>query len=283
MTDTYPTQPADQHVRANNSAAGGGGTPRDLARQTLRETLAALRRASGDSQVTSKATTRRPLGSAGADGRDPRPVSAVLEDLMVTHAWEAPTAAAAIVDAWAQIAPELAAHVTIEHYDPGTRRLELRPDSPTYATQLRLLGDAAICRRVNAVVGHDVVRAVRVLTIGSPRVRPPTRLPECPPPGSLPRQGPGIDRSRGRIRTIPSPSDPAARTTPGHGRRHAPAVNAWARVPARLGTLTQNPGSEACSPPARMGRHRTSAPKWQQRWGRRRHTTRSADTAVSRS
>ncbi|WP_331738556.1 DciA family protein [Embleya sp. NBC_00896] len=221
MTDTYPTQPADQHVRANNSAAGGGGTPRDLARQTLRETLAALRRASGDSQVTSKATTRRPLGSAGADGRDPRPVSAVLEDLMVTHAWEAPTAAAAIVDAWAQIAPELAAHVTIEHYDPGTRRLELRPDSPTYATQLRLLGDAAICRRVNAVVGHDVVRAVRVLTIGSPRVRPPTRLPECPPTRKPPPPGP-------RNRPIPRPdSDHPQPVGPGR------PDNPWARAAAR--------------------------------------------------
>ncbi|MFF7249997.1 DciA family protein [Embleya sp. NPDC008237] len=242
MTDTHPAQPAEQWVGANDPAADNGAPPRDLARQALRETLAALRRAPQDSRVASRVTGRRPLGSAGADGRDPRPVAAVLQDLMVTHAWEAPTAAGGIVDAWPRIAPELADHVTVEHYDPSTRCLELRPDSPTYATQLRLLGDTAMCRRVNAAVGRDVVRTVRVLATGTPRTRPAAR-PPASPRGDSPT--PREPRKTPVLRADPDRPQPV-----GHGRPGDP----WARAAARA--RRERDAERPCATPeADTGRH----------------------------
>ncbi|MFF4825095.1 DciA family protein [Streptomyces sp. NPDC001312] len=63
-------------------------------------------------------------------------------------------------------------------------QLDLRPDSPAYATQLRLLS-AQIITAANDAVGTQAVRAVRVLAVGA-RARHFVRRP-LPP---RPRQGP---------------------------------------------------------------------------------------------
>ncbi|WP_308010518.1 DciA family protein [Streptomyces olivaceus] len=56
-------------------------------------------------------------------------------------------------------------------FHPETGQLDLRPDSPAYATQLRLI-TAQIVATANSTVGTDAVRTVRVLP---PRSGPPQR------------------------------------------------------------------------------------------------------------
>ncbi|MFE4415121.1 DciA family protein [Streptomyces sp. NPDC056821] len=50
------------------------------------------------------------------------------------------------------------------HAESG--QLDLRPDSPAYATQLRLLS-AQVITAANDAVGTQAVRAVRVLAVGA--------------------------------------------------------------------------------------------------------------------
>jgi hypothetical protein len=62
------------------------------------------------------------------------------------------------------VSPTLPAHVQATGYDPDTGRLDLRPDSPAYATQLRLL-TTRIIATANEHVGTQAVRALRVLPL----------------------------------------------------------------------------------------------------------------------
>jgi hypothetical protein len=50
-------------------------------------------------------------------------------------------------------------------YDTSSGRLDLRPSSPAYATQLRLLG-AQLAKQINDKLGRPVVRTIRVLPPG---------------------------------------------------------------------------------------------------------------------
>ncbi|MGW3513447.1 DUF721 domain-containing protein [Streptomyces sp. NPDC000994] len=51
-------------------------------------------------------------------------------------------------------------------FHPESGQLDLRPDSPAYATQLRLLS-AQVITAANDAVGTQAVRAVRVLAVGA--------------------------------------------------------------------------------------------------------------------
>lgn len=55
--------------------------------------------------------------------------------------------------------------------------LDLRPDSPAYATQLRLI-TSRIVRATNEVAGSEAVRTVRVLPVGSIAPASSTAAPE---------------------------------------------------------------------------------------------------------
>ncbi|MFF7408951.1 DUF721 domain-containing protein [Streptomyces lydicus] len=97
-----------------------------------------------------KATSRR------GEGRDPQGFAEVLERLMAEQALAVPTAGGSILDGWpdlaAAIAPQLPHHVTAAAFHAETGQLDLRSDSPSYATQVRLITPRIILAANDAAV-----------------------------------------------------------------------------------------------------------------------------------
>lgn len=116
---------------------------------------------------------RRRATTVKRDGREPAGFAAVLAGLMADRAWELPAAGVSVLDRWpdiaAAVAPQLPHHVTAVAFHPETGQLDLRPDSPAYATQLRL----------------NAVRTVRVLPPGAaPVPRSASEAPAAAPDAS---------------------------------------------------------------------------------------------------
>ncbi|GAB1331683.1 DciA family protein [Streptomyces sennicomposti] len=157
----------------------------DLARIALHQARAAAKKR-GD--TVDRAPRRRRQQGVRRDGREPAGFAAVLQGLMADRAWELPAAGGSVLNQWpdiaAAISPRLPDHVQAVAFHPETGHLDLRPDSPAYATQLRLI-NARIVAAVNQAAGTDAVRTIRVLPVGAPEPRvtqtaPATAAPEAP-------------------------------------------------------------------------------------------------------
>jgi len=140
----------------------------DLARVALRAAREAAK-ARGDQPGTRK--VKRPTRAAGRrDGREPTGFAAVLQGLMADRAWDLPAAGGSILDQWpaiaAAVSPHLPEHVQAVAFHTQSGQLDLRPDSPAYATQLRLI-TARIIHAANDAAGSAAVRTVRVLPVGA--------------------------------------------------------------------------------------------------------------------
>ncbi|MGW7315515.1 DciA family protein [Streptomyces sp. NPDC054865] len=106
----------------------------------------------------------------------------MMQGLMADRAWDVPAAGGSVLDQWPDIAPslspKLAAHVRAVAFHAETEQLGLRPDSPAYATQLRLIS-SRIVAAANDAVGAQAVRTVHVLPLGAPakaaRPEPPVK------------------------------------------------------------------------------------------------------------
>ncbi|MGY3684956.1 hypothetical protein [Streptomyces sp. TE33382] len=94
----------------------------------------------------------------------------MLQDLMADRAWDLPAVGGSILDQWPAIAtaisPNLPAHVGAVTFHAETGQLDLRPDSPTYATQLRLIS-SRIVTVANDAADTQAVRTVRALAVGT--------------------------------------------------------------------------------------------------------------------
>ncbi|MGP3978974.1 DciA family protein [Streptomyces sp. 8N114] len=176
MTDT--TTPAPAGAPPQPSA--------DLARVALHQAREAAR-ARGTSEARTP-RTRRPRTALRRDGRDPQGLGAVLQGLLADRGWEAPAAGGTVLEQWptiaAAISPTLPAHATAVAFDAKTGQLDLRPDSPAYATQLRLI-TARIIAAANQTAGTEAVRTVRVLPVGA------APAPRAPEPAPTPPAAPG--------------------------------------------------------------------------------------------
>ncbi|WP_432068617.1 DciA family protein [Streptomyces sp. C10-9-1] len=179
MTDTLtpPPTPTTTPSPAPSGAAGVPGAGADLARIALHQARAA---AKARGQAT-RAPQRRPRPNAALpDRRDPAGFATVLQHLMAERAWDMPAAGGTVLAQWpgiaAAVSPTLSAHVQATGYDPDTGRLDLRPDSPAYATQLRLL-TARIIATANEHTGASAVRALRVLPPGAVDATPAVDRP----------------------------------------------------------------------------------------------------------
>ena len=98
-------------------------------------------------------------------GRDPVPLGAALTALGADLPLQAGTDGGNILDQWPTLCPQYAGLVQPVAYDTDRGRLDLRPASPAYATQLRLLG-AQLAKQINDKIGRPVVRTIRVLPPG---------------------------------------------------------------------------------------------------------------------
>ncbi|MFD8078208.1 DciA family protein [Streptomyces sp. NPDC059718] len=144
----------------------------DLARVALR---AAQEDAKRRSTSASTKRSRRRTGAAPARGagRDPVGLGAAISSLVAARGWETPVVGGSLVDHWATLAPELAAHVAVLTWDESTATLELLADSPAYATQARLL-QQTLLQRIADTAGPEAVRTIKVHQPGS-TTRTPAR------------------------------------------------------------------------------------------------------------
>ncbi|MFB6945644.1 DciA family protein [Streptomyces sp. NPDC060286] len=159
----------------------------DLARVALHQAREAAKKR-GDSEA--RAPRRRRQRVVQRDGREPSGFAAVLQGLMADRAWELPAAGGTVLDRWpdiaAAVAPQLPDHVAAVAFHPETGQLDLRPDSPAYATQLRLIS-ARIVTAANESTGTGAVRSVRVLAVGAaPASRTAPPVPASPAAPDVP-------------------------------------------------------------------------------------------------
>ncbi|MFE2498834.1 DciA family protein [Streptomyces scopuliridis] len=168
MTET--TTPTGQSADGSPELSGV-----DLARVALHQARADARKRG---EREGRTPIRRRQHAVRRDGREPSGFAAVLQGLMADRAWELPAAGGGVLDRWPDIAgavaPQLPHHVMAVAFHPETGQLDLRPDSPAYATQLRLI-TARIVATANSAAGTDAVRTVRVLPVGAapaPRTTP---------------------------------------------------------------------------------------------------------------
>ncbi|MFF6903478.1 DciA family protein [Streptomyces hydrogenans] len=196
-------------------------TPADTGADLARQALNAARAAAKRHGSTPRATTRRRPAARGADGRDPVSFGAALTRLVDERGWNTGVHGGNILDRWTELCPQYENRVHAVAYDPDTGRLDVRPVSPAYATQLRLLG-GQLCRQINEKLGADTVRSIRIL---APRetpfalVRDPAparedqaRTPAAPARDTAPRQrSAGYQRALDAHRSVYRPyDDPAA-------------------------------------------------------------------------
>lgn len=110
-----------------------------------------------------KARTRRPIRG---ERREPAGLGSVLAAVSGELGWQAGVQGGDLLERWPDLCPQYVGRVEPAHFDPRAGRLDLRPASPAYATQLRLLG-GQLCKQINDKLGRDLVRSIRVLPVGA--------------------------------------------------------------------------------------------------------------------
>lgn len=232
--------PAGPNARADSGTGPGPspGSGADLARVALQ----AARQATARRRVEPGASREQPApGSRRQDHhpRDPAPLTDAVSTLLAQRAWQLPTTGLQVRELWRTAAKGLSRHVEATGFDTGTGILELRPESPAYATQVRLSADLLV-QRINTLLGSETVLAVRILTPGPPGPEPAER--PAPPGRPAPPAGddgpsPGYQRALAAHRAARTarPADTAVRAT----------VVRQAREQLRDTTGASPPGGEA--------------------------------------
>ncbi|MEW2393109.1 DUF721 domain-containing protein [Streptomyces venezuelae] len=159
-----------------------------------RAALAAARAAAKTRPALVTAKKKRPQRTS-RHGRDPISFGTAITGMMDERGWEPPEAGGSILDQWPDIAPELAPHVTAVRYEHDTGTLHLRPDSPAFATQLRMF-QAQLVRRIHDKTGTRTVRRLRILTPGAPTAPAYTDHTVQPDPAAAAPAKPGPVRTR---------------------------------------------------------------------------------------
>ncbi|MFE5514148.1 DciA family protein [Streptomyces sp. NPDC056529] len=174
MTDTTQTTTAVQ-PQAAGTGPGTEASGADLARLMLQRARQDAKQRGNDRP----GPARRPKKTSNIQyhGRAPVGLAGAFQSLLADRGWDVPAAGGSILDRWpdiaATIAPRLATHTTAVAYDPQTGQLDLMPDSPAYATQLRLMTPRIIA------AANETSAAAAVRTV---RVRQPGTLPTTPAP-----------------------------------------------------------------------------------------------------
>ncbi|MFF9786274.1 DciA family protein [Streptomyces nigrescens] len=154
-----------------------------------KEALAAARKAAKERGARGNSParkTKRRGGTARHDGRDPIDLSVAISRLLAERGWEAPAAGGVVLEKWDSIAstvaePEFIQHVGAEHFDEQTGQLELRADSPAWATQARIIAET-LRIAVNEHAGR--LQLVRRVTVHGPGQGARRAVQPAPPPAS---------------------------------------------------------------------------------------------------
>ena len=132
---------------------------KDLARQALAAYKATARTAPAPAKPRRKRVTRR------GDGRDPVSLASALQCLGADLPLDAGIAGGNLLGRWPELCPQYIGRVEAASYDEQSGRLDLRPGSHAYASQLRLLG-GQMAKQINDKLGQPTVRTIRVLPVG---------------------------------------------------------------------------------------------------------------------
>ncbi|GGZ82472.1 DciA family protein [Streptomyces rubiginosohelvolus] len=137
----------------------------DLARLALQAARAAAK-----TRPTNKPRLRTARPIRG-ERRDPADLGNVLGQLTTELGWQTGMNGGNILERWPELCPQYVDRIEPVHFDPQAGRLDLRPASPAYATQLRLLG-GQLCKQINDKLGENLVRSIRVLPVGPVTAKP---------------------------------------------------------------------------------------------------------------
>lgn len=164
------------------------GSGKDLARLALANWKATAKKTAATG-VTK--TWKKHKRAQYGDARDPVGLGEVITRLGEENEWRTGVQGGSLTDRWAELCPELVGKVAPAGYDPATGRLDLRPASPAYAANLRILGPQLVTR---LQAKGAPVRAIRVLA-----------------PGALPNEASAAPTSQPATdRPAPAPAPPPA-------------------------------------------------------------------------
>ncbi|MFI9297543.1 DciA family protein [Streptomyces gardneri] len=203
MTETTPT---DSVNVAQQGASTSGPSGVDLARLALHQARQDAKQRGND-----RPGAPRPKKKAAIQfhGRAPVGLGGLFQGLMADRGWDVPAAGGSILDRWPDIAtavaPKLATHSVAVAFDAETGQLDLLPDSPAYATQLRLMTPRIIA------VANQRAGAAAVRTI---RVRQPGATPTTPAP--VPAGAASVPAPAGPVKTRETASEGFRRTLAAH-------------------------------------------------------------------
>lgn len=112
------------------------------------------------------------------DGRDPQTFATVLERLGAEQSWTAGVSGGGILSRFTDLCPQFEGRVIAVAWHADRGRLDLRPGSHAYATNLRLLG-GQLRQQINTKLGHDTVQEIGILPVAS--LGPTTATPDPGP------------------------------------------------------------------------------------------------------
>lgn len=138
----------------------------DLARQALAAARAAAKTSPAPVRKTGARVKRHQRGA----GREPIAFGALLDKVSAEQGWPKALEGGSVLGRWAELCPQFADTVQPAGYDPERGVLELRPSSHAIASGLRLMG-GQLAKQINDKMGSTVVRAIRVLSVGTVTAR----------------------------------------------------------------------------------------------------------------
>jgi predicted nucleic acid-binding Zn ribbon protein len=140
-------------------------TEPDLSRSLVARAKAAARGAPAQGRSRPVRRRRRAAepgsySGPGPDDRDPQPIAASVDDLVLERGWTQPIAVGGVEGRWAEIVgPDVAEHCVPEEFEAG--RLTVRADSTAWATQVRMLAPTLLAR-LNDDLGAGTVTHLQV-------------------------------------------------------------------------------------------------------------------------
>ncbi len=112
---------------------------------------------------------RRSFLDTKDSGRDPLGLGNVVSRLVSERGWSSPVAVGSVMAQWnTLVGPDISAHCQPESFTGTT--LQVRCDSTSWATQLRLLSSSLLAR-FDADLGAGVVTKIQVLAPAAPNWR----------------------------------------------------------------------------------------------------------------
>ena len=144
-----------------------------------RQVLAAWKAGRTPGQAPVRKKPRR-IREDRTGGRDPVGLAALLGRINAEQGWAIGLDGGNLIDQWAALCPDrYRGHLEPAAFHTDRGQLDVRPDSHTYATELRMCAPILV-RELNQKLGRVAVRSIRVLPVGAVAATPPPET-ERPP------------------------------------------------------------------------------------------------------